>query len=178
MIHFWCQCGRQLKVSDRAAGEVVQCGLCRRLTMVPEEDAPRTGDFPPVPPRGRVSANGEITRQSVGVLAAASPTEGEKAEQQPKSRLARAAWALGGPDATDDDIIRSLYDQLPFHFKDPHDPRITEFRTRTAGLLGSVAAATLSEEHGPGIEIEDRLGSVTQPVLLLAGRHSYQVLFS
>lgn len=75
MIHFWCQCGRQLKANDRAVGEVVQCGLCRRLHVVPEDDLPRTADFPPVPPRGSVNASGEITRRTVGTRRAITPDE-------------------------------------------------------------------------------------------------------
>jgi hypothetical protein len=83
MVRFWCQCGRQLKANERAAGEVVRCGLCHRLHVVPESDLPRTADFPPLPPRGSINASGEITRRSVGPPAEAE----EDAEEAPAGWL-------------------------------------------------------------------------------------------
>jgi proline iminopeptidase len=70
------------------------------------------------------------------------------------------------------ECVSLLHDQLPFQFGDPLDPRIADYERRTAG--GVYSAAVLrhfaSLEYG-GIEVEDRLSSVTQPVLVLAGRH-------
>jgi pimeloyl-ACP methyl ester carboxylesterase len=61
---------------------------------------------------------------------------------------------------------------MPFQFADPHDPRIEEYERRTKGAIYStdVLRHFASEEYG-AIEVEDRLGEATQPVLVLAGRH-------
>jgi proline-specific peptidase len=73
---------------------------------------------------------------------------------------------------TQEEVAGLLHDQWPFQFADPHDPRIEDFERRTAGAIYStdVLRHFASEEYG-GIEVEDRLGDVTQPVLILAGRH-------
>jgi pimeloyl-ACP methyl ester carboxylesterase len=64
-----------------------------------------------------------------------------------------------------------LHDQLPFQFRDALDPRIAEFEKRTAGGVNSpeVLRQFANADYG-GIEVENRLGAVTQPVLVLAGR--------
>jgi len=73
---------------------------------------------------------------------------------------------------TQEEVAELLHDQLPFQFADPRDPRIDEYERRTSGAIYSteVLRRFASEEYG-GIEVEDRLGDVTQPVLVLAGRH-------
>jgi proline iminopeptidase len=73
---------------------------------------------------------------------------------------------------TQEEVAELLHDQMPFQFADPHDPRIEEYEWRTAGAIYSpdVLRHFASKEYG-GIEVEDRLGDVTQPVLVLAGRH-------
>ena len=82
------------------------------------------------------------------------------------------SWGREAGARTQADCEALLHEQLPFHFADPLDPRIEEFERRTAGgvyapdLLRHFAVA----EYG-GIELEDRLGDVTHPVLVLAGRH-------
>src|SRR5712672_119787 len=100
MIRYWCQCGRQLKASEGAAGEVAQCPLCRRMTIVPEADQMRTADWPPVPPRGAIGPNGEITRRSAGpttaVLVGETGRERQESVRPPGNRLARIARLLGG----------------------------------------------------------------------------------
>jgi pimeloyl-ACP methyl ester carboxylesterase len=52
------------------------------------------------------------------------------------------------------------------------DPRIREYEARTAGGIYSpdVLRKFANEEYG-SIEVEDRLGEITQPLLVLAGRH-------
>ena len=64
-----------------------------------------------------------------------------------------------------------LHNQLPFQFRNALDPRIAEFENRTAGGVNSpeVLREFANADYG-GIEVEDRLGAVTQPVLVLAGR--------
>ncbi len=73
---------------------------------------------------------------------------------------------------TQEDVAELLHDQMPFQFADPHDPRIEDYERRTALSVYSPEVLRLfaSEEYG-GIEVEDRLGDITQPVLVLAGRH-------
>jgi proline iminopeptidase len=64
-----------------------------------------------------------------------------------------------------------LHDQLPFQFGNPFDPRIAEFEQRTAGGINSPAVLRFfaNADYG-GIEVEDKLANVTQPVLVLSGR--------
>lgn len=73
---------------------------------------------------------------------------------------------------TQEDVADLLHDQWPFQFADPHDPRIEDYERRTAGSVYApqVLRHFASEEYG-GIEVEDRLGDVTQPVLILTGPH-------
>jgi proline-specific peptidase len=83
-----------------------------------------------------------------------------------------ASWAREADARTHDDVASLLADQLPFHFADPLDPRIADFERRTAGAVYSpdVLRAFSTADYG-GIEVEDRLGEISQPVLVLAGRH-------
>ncbi len=65
-----------------------------------------------------------------------------------------------------------LHEQLPMQFRDPFDPRIAGFEQRTAGGVNSpgVLRHFANSDYG-GIEVEDRLETVTHPVLVLTGRH-------
>ena len=72
---------------------------------------------------------------------------------------------------TAEEVEALWHDQIPFHFADPLDPRIPEYERRSAGGIG--AAAILRHFAGAGyggIEVEDRLGEIRRPVLVLAGR--------
>jgi proline iminopeptidase len=82
------------------------------------------------------------------------------------------SWAREAEAQTQEDCAALLHDQLPFHFADPLDPRIEEFERRTAGCVFApdVLRHFAVADYG-GIEVEDRLGGVTHPVLVLAGRH-------
>lgn len=82
------------------------------------------------------------------------------------------SWEREKSVRTQEEVAQLLHDQLPFQFADPHDPRIEDYERRTAKSIYStdVLRRFASEEYG-GIEVEDRLGDVTQPVLVLAGRH-------
>ena len=73
---------------------------------------------------------------------------------------------------TQEDFAAIMRDQIPFHFADPRDPRIEEYHARTAGTIYApqVLKHFAQQAYG-GIEVEERLGDVTQPVLVLAGRH-------
>jgi proline iminopeptidase len=87
-------------------------------------------------------------------------------------RQVTESWAREAEAQTQEDCAALLHDQLPFHFADPRDPRMEEYERRSAG--GVYAPDVLRHftvaDYG-GIEVEDRLGEVTHPVLVLAGRH-------
>lgn len=82
------------------------------------------------------------------------------------------SWARETEARTQEDCRSIISDQLPFHFRDPRDPRIEKMR---ADLGHTVFAPDVLREAARadygGIEVEDRLGNVTHPVLVLAGRH-------
>jgi pimeloyl-ACP methyl ester carboxylesterase len=82
------------------------------------------------------------------------------------------SWARESKAQTREEVDALLRDQMPFHFADPLDPRIAEYEQRTAGGVSSPAVLQYfaRADYG-GIEVEDRLKAVTQPVLVLAGRH-------
>jgi proline iminopeptidase len=82
------------------------------------------------------------------------------------------SWEREAGAVTSDDVAELVHDQMPFHFRDPLDPRIDEYERRSAGGVYSadVLRSFATTSYG-GIEVEDRLPDVTQPVLVLAGRH-------
>lgn len=82
------------------------------------------------------------------------------------------SWEREATVETAEQVTELLSEQLPFHFADPLDPRIDEYRAKTAGAVNSAAVLRhfAVQEYG-GIEVEDQLGQVSQPVLVLAGRH-------
>jgi proline-specific peptidase len=84
----------------------------------------------------------------------------------------RSSWAREAEARTQEDVVGLLADQLPFHFADPEDPRIDELRAALGdGVYApDVLRAAASSDYG-AIAVEDRLGDVTHPVLVLAGRH-------
>lgn len=83
-----------------------------------------------------------------------------------------SSWAREKEAETAEQVRELLHDQSPFHFADPLDRRIPEYEERTAGAVYSadVLRHFAMNEYG-GIEVEDRLSSVVQPVLVLIGRH-------
>jgi proline iminopeptidase len=82
------------------------------------------------------------------------------------------SWADEQNAETSDDVARLLHDQMPFHFKDPFDPKIEEIEAKTEHSIYSapIIKHFSNVEYG-GIDLEDRLKDVPQPVLILAGRH-------
>jgi proline iminopeptidase len=83
-----------------------------------------------------------------------------------------SSWARESEARTQEDCRAILSDQLPFHFRDLRDPRIDEMRAALPDMLFSpdILREAARADYG-AIEVEDRLGDVTQPVLVLAGRH-------
>ena len=83
-----------------------------------------------------------------------------------------ASWAREPTVSTEEEFAQLMADQLPFHFADPLDPRIAEYLGRAKGTVYSPEVLRLFSANGyGGIEVEDRLGEVPQPVLVAAGRH-------
>ena len=63
-----------------------------------------------------------------------------------------------------------MRDQLPLHFADPRDPRLDEYARRSAGTIYRPEVLRQLANNGYGaIEVEDRLGSIREPVLVLVG---------
>ena len=82
------------------------------------------------------------------------------------------SWARESSVQTPEDCVQLLTDQLPFHFKDPLDPRIADYERKTAHQITSPAVlrhAALATGDLV-IEVEDALPRVTQPVLVTTGR--------
>ena len=84
----------------------------------------------------------------------------------------KSSWDREPTAETREDVARLWHDQLPFHFADPLDPRIEEYKRRTSDAVYSpdVLRDFAANEFG-GIDVEDILDRVTHPVLVLAGRH-------
>jgi len=96
------------------------------------------------------------------------------AEFEPESLREQVAdsWAREAEAQTQADFASLMHDQMPFHFGDPLDPRIPEYEERTADTVYSPAILQhFSKEEYGGIEVENRLEVVTQPVLVCTGRH-------
>jgi proline iminopeptidase len=83
-----------------------------------------------------------------------------------------ASWEKESSVRTAEEFAQLMTEQWPFHFANPEDPRIEEYDRRTAGsvLSPEVLRQFASNDYG-AIEVEDRLSEVSQPVLVLAGRH-------
>jgi proline iminopeptidase len=83
-----------------------------------------------------------------------------------------ASWAREADVQTQEDVASLLADQMPFHFADPRDPRIDDaIAAMGDAIYGTeVLRAAATGDYGH-IAVEDRLGVVNHPVLVLAGRH-------
>jgi proline iminopeptidase len=83
------------------------------------------------------------------------------------------SWAREREIQTEAEASALMDDQMPFHFREPRGAALDEYFRRTAGLARyapDVIRHFSSQDYG-GIHVEERLGQVTHPVLLLAGRH-------
>jgi len=95
------------------------------------------------------------------------------AEFEPESLREQVAdsWAREAQAQTQADFASLMHEQMPFHFGNPLDPRIAEYETRTADTVYSPAILRhFSKDEYGGIEVEDGLKDVTQPVLVCTGR--------
>lgn len=84
----------------------------------------------------------------------------------------RRSWEKESEITRDEELHQLLDEQEPFHFADPLDPRIKDYQERTSGGIYSAAMLKhfATQDYG-GIEVVDRLPAITEPVLVLAGRH-------
>src|SRR5581483_3771650 len=93
---------------------------------------------------------------------------------EPEELRAQVAqsWEREATVETAEDFAQLMHDQLPFHFADPRDPRIEdyEFRTRESVYSPEVLRVFADAGYG-GIEVEDKLGEVQRPVLVISGKH-------
>jgi pimeloyl-ACP methyl ester carboxylesterase len=82
-----------------------------------------------------------------------------------------ASWDCEAKATTQEDVATLLHDQLPFHFADPLDTLIGVYERRSAGAVFApdLLRHFATSDYG-GIEVEDRLGDVASPVLVLSGR--------
>jgi proline iminopeptidase len=124
-------------------------------------------DFPGRPAATIVSSGLPDARFLEGVERELEAFEPVELREQVQSSWAREAEAR-----TQEDVAALIADQLPFHFADPRDPRIDDLRAemRDAVYGPDVLRAAATGDYG-SIAVEDRLGSVVHPVLILAGRH-------
>ena len=74
---------------------------------------------------------------------------------------------------TAEQFAEIMTDQTPFHFADPADLRIADYERRTAGTVYSpeILRKSSAADYG-GIEVENRLANISQPILVLAGRYN------
>jgi proline iminopeptidase len=83
-----------------------------------------------------------------------------------------SSWEREATAADADEVLALLVDQLPFHFADPRDPRIATLADELQhGVYSADVLRHFSAAGYGGIDVEDRLGDVRHPVLVLAGRH-------
>jgi proline iminopeptidase len=124
-------------------------------------------DFSGRPAASVVSAGVPSARFLAGVEASLAAFEPVELRDQ-----VATSWAREADAQTQEDVRSLLADQLPFHFRDPRDPRIEAMRASlVVGVYApDVLRAAATGDYG-AIELEDRLGTVTHPVLVLAGRH-------
>jgi proline iminopeptidase len=80
----------------------------------------------------------------------------------------QTSWAREPEASTEADVEALLRDQLPFHFRDPYDPRMT--LSPDARYAPEMLAHVSANGFG-GLDVEDRLGDIVHPVLVLTGRH-------
>jgi proline iminopeptidase len=86
-----------------------------------------------------------------------------------------ASWERETSVQTPEEMDQLWLDQSPFHFADPLDPRIDEYNAKSTLVAGAVYSPAVlrhfaAQDYGQ-IEVEDRLGEIARPVLVLAGRH-------
>jgi proline iminopeptidase len=81
-----------------------------------------------------------------------------------------ASWEREKTVDSEEGVREILRDQLPFHFADPEDPRIAEVDLST--MSGNPEAVRAGANEGYGhLDVEERLGDIAHPVLVINGAH-------
>jgi proline iminopeptidase len=124
-------------------------------------------DFPGAAAATIVSAGVASARWLAGVADELARFEPAELREQ-----VRSSWDQEATVATEAGAAALVADQMPFHFRDPLDPRIADYLRRTAAarLAPDVLRAFAASEYG-GIDVAGRLAGVPHPVLVLSGRH-------
>jgi proline iminopeptidase len=124
-------------------------------------------DYPGMAAGSIVSAGVPSVRWMEGIEQALATFEPLELREQ-----VAASWAKEETVTTPEGMVELLAEQMPFHFADPRDPRIADYIARTADMIGSpdVIRVFAAADDG-GIDVEDRLLDLPQPVLLLSGRY-------
>jgi len=92
-------------------------------------------------------------------------------EPEDLRRQVQQSWADESSVQTQEDFARIMRDQMPWHFGDPRSPLIADYLERSSGAVYSPRILRLFAAAGyGGIQVEDRLGEIGHPVLVLAGR--------
>jgi pimeloyl-ACP methyl ester carboxylesterase len=83
-----------------------------------------------------------------------------------------SSWQREATVRTQEQCRELWFEQTPFHFRDPRDPRIGQLREAMADAVYApdVVRAGAQGDYGH-IELEERLGEVSHPVLVIAGRY-------
>jgi proline-specific peptidase len=82
-----------------------------------------------------------------------------------------ASWDRESRVQTQEEFADLMRDQMPFHFGNPLDLRLAEYEERTKDTIYAPAMLRhFSQNDYGGIEVEDKLKNVTQPVLVCTGR--------
>jgi len=95
------------------------------------------------------------------------------AEFEPENLREQVAksWAKEPHAKTREDVAELFAEQLPFHFKDPFDPRIEEHKRQIEDIVYSAEVLAHIAEKGYGdFDVEDRLHTLSVPCLILCGR--------
>lgn len=83
-----------------------------------------------------------------------------------------SSWAREADASTPEQCREILSDQLPYHFRDPLDPRIEAMRAGLDEMVFAPDVLRAAAREGYGdIDVDRQLGQVGHPVLVLAGRH-------
>jgi len=63
--------------------------------------------------------------------------------------------------------------QMPFHFKDPLDPRVEDMNRRMAAEMIHTPEVNraMSERESAAFDVEDQLAEIRDPMLIIGGRH-------
>jgi pimeloyl-ACP methyl ester carboxylesterase len=100
--------------------------------------------------------------------------DGELARFEPVAlrEQVTSSWARESTVQTEDEAGQLLADQMPFHFREPSGPIYDDYMRRAVGarFAPDVMRHFATQDYG-GIDVDDQLSGVTQPVLVLSGRH-------